>query len=226
MDWEPDSAVLAERERVRAEHASHPALAPRHSHVLGLDLGQTTDYTALVLDEVTARGTSAAVHDIRYLRRWPLRTPYPTIVAHVAALTQRAPLSEEDTLVVDQTGVGRAVVDLLRGARLGVSLAPVTITAGAGLSHAAGEYHVPKRDLVAAITVLLQDGRLRIASKLAEAAVLVDELSVFQTKITLSANEVSGAWREGAHDDTVLAVALAVWYAEHAAPGTGGVWLL
>ena len=44
---------------------------------------------------------------------------------------------------------------------------------------------------------------------------LVHELTTFQTKDTLAGNETFGAWREGAHDDLVLAVALAAWFGEH-----------
>jgi hypothetical protein len=35
-------------------------------------------------------------------------------------------------------------------------------------------------------------------------------------KITAAANETFAAWREGAHDDLVLAVALACWHADRA----------
>ena len=31
----------------------------------------------------------------------------------------------------------------------------------------------------------------------------------------ITAHDSYGAWREGQHDDLVLAVALAVWFAEH-----------
>jgi hypothetical protein len=38
----------------------------------------------------------------------------------------------------------------------------------------------------------------------------------FRVKIDpLTAHDSYGAWREGQHDDLVLAVALAVWFAEH-----------
>ena len=37
----------------------------------------------------------------------------------------------------------------------------------------------------------------------------------FQVKITAAANATFGAWREGSHDDLVLAVAMACWYGEH-----------
>jgi hypothetical protein len=40
-------------------------------------------------------------------------------------------------------------------------------------------------------------------------------LTTFRVKITPAADEVFGAWREGAHDDLVLAVAIAVWQAEY-----------
>ena len=64
------------------------------------------------------------------------------------------------------------------------------------------------------IQVLLQTGRLKIAAGLAEAPALTGELLGFQVKITAAAHDVYGAWREGQHDDLVLALALPLWYAE------------
>jgi hypothetical protein len=46
-------------------------------------------------------------------------------------------------------------------------------------------------------------------------------LLTFQAKITVAANDVYGAWREGQHDDLVLGLALALWHAER-----GPSWLL
>ncbi len=37
----------------------------------------------------------------------------------------------------------------------------------------------------------------------------------FKVKITTSANETFGAWREGQHDDMVLSVAMAAWLGEN-----------
>jgi hypothetical protein len=109
--------------------------------------------------------------------------------------------------------VGRAVVDMLRGAAGWV--VPVTITSGHAVTRADdGSYHVPKKELVTALQVVLQARRLHVARGLAEGPVLVRELQNFRVKITLAANETFGAWREGEHDDLVLAVALACWWAE------------
>ena len=74
-----------------------------------------------------------------------------------------------------------------------------------------GGYHVPKRDLVTTLQVLLQSGRLKVASDLKLAKVLVDEMLNFKVKINVkTAHDSYEAWREGIHDDLVLAVALAL----------------
>ena len=72
------------------------------------------------------------------------------------------------------------------------------------------------------LQMMLQARRIKVAPSLPEAATLVRELTTFQVKITPAANEVFGAWREGQHDDLVLAVAIAVWQAERALE----VWVL
>src|SRR5262249_6272786 len=120
-------------------------------------------------------------------------------------------------LVVDQTGVGRAVADMLRQSACGVI--PVTITGGHATTVTAdGSYHVPKKGLITALQVVMKGRRLQIARSLPEAATLVRELQNFQVKITTAANETFGVWRDGQHDDLVLAVALASWWSERVPP--------
>ena len=197
--------------------------------IVGLDLGQAGDYTALAVLEkvwVEREGQPRARYDVGHLERPPLGTPYPDVVAlvrgRVAALLARGAAA---TLVVDQTGVGRPVVDLLRRAGVGCPLVPVTITAGHAATEVAGErsweraFHVPKRELVSTLAVLLQTGRLRVAAGLPAAAILIQELLAFRARVTAAGHDAYGAggdWREGAHDDLVLAVALAAWYGEAA----------
>jgi hypothetical protein len=72
------------------------------------------------------------------------------------------------------------------------------------------------------VQVLLQSGRLLITEALPEAGALVRELLSFQNRITASTHDAYDAWREGAHDDLVLAVALTCWWGE-CTPGRG--WL-
>lgn len=125
----------------------------------------------------------------------------------------RAPqLRGEAALAVDATGVGAAVVDMLR--RAGLTFDAVTITGGDSEAQSGWhEWRVPKRDLVGGLQVLLQSG-LKIARSLKHSETLKAELLNFRVKINVvTAHDSYEAWREGDHDDLVLAAALAAWRA-------------
>lgn len=180
------------------------------SYYVGLDLGQASDYTALSVIE-----SKENQFQVRHLQRYKLGTSYPVIVADVGKVMATLP---DSILVVDNTGVGRPVVDLFRQARL--NLIAVTITGGDTAAFDSGSWRVPKRDLVGALAVKFQTGTLKIAEALPEAKTLVDELLNFKVKINLkTAHDSYEAWREGIHDDLVLSVAMAVWYAARPRPG-------
>jgi hypothetical protein len=181
---------------------------------LGLDLGQAQDYTALCVVETAGDG-GAPVYHVRHLERFRLGTSYPAIVERVKDVTQADTLRGRYILVADATGVGAPVVDLLRQAN--VNTVAVTITGGDTVIRDAGDFRVPKRDLVSSLQVLLQAGRLKFAEGLPDVPSLVREMLAFQRKITDQAYDTYGAWRDGAHDDMVLSVALAVWYAGRSA---------
>ena len=126
------------------------------------------------------------------------------------------------------------MVDLLRDAALPCRLVPIMITGGQTVTQTEEQvgwvkeigFHVPKRDLVGVLAVLFQSQRMRIAQDLPAAQLLVQELLNFRVKISLSGRDSYGAgeeWRDGAHDDLVLAVALAAWYGENAPTPPMGV---
>jgi len=71
-------------------------------------------------------------------------------------------------------------------------------------------YRVPKIQLVSQLQVLLHEGRLQIQKDLINAQALVRELQDFRASYSDSGRMQFGA-REGAHDDLVLALAIAVW---------------
>jgi hypothetical protein len=191
---------------------------PRDLFVIGLDLGQVEDPSALCVDHQTERSDRQKQHAIRYLTRWPLKTAYPDIVEDVVVLVAKLPEDAEIVLCVDVTGVGRAVFDLFvrAQARLrGVHLVPISITGGAGYKAHQGGWSVAKGDLVSSTQAALQTDRLKIVPNLEYAQTLLQELQVFKIKVNLSTANVSfEAWREKDHDDLVLAVALAVWLGE------------
>jgi hypothetical protein len=192
------------------------------SYFLGLDLGQVSDYSALVVLQSADREPSRHYAG-SYLYRWTLGTAYPDIARETARLASRVaqqPQAPEVWLAVDATGVGLPVVDMLRRERMPrVKMVPVMITGGLTESRNGLVWHVPKRNLVGVTQTALQTGRLRVASALPEAATLTQELQNFQMKISLDTGHDSyGAWREGTHDDLVLALACALWVGERKWP--------
>ncbi len=199
---------------------------------LGLDLGQSADFSALAIIERQKRESMSfePVYHCRHLHRWPLRTSYPTIVADTVRMLGSGHVQKgmEPTLAVDSTGVGAPVVDLFKREHMRADLVPIQITGGDSVTREHGMTRVPKRDLVSTAQVYLQSGRLKIAPELPDAPTLVRELENFQVKISLdTAHDSYGAWREGSHDDLVLAVCLALWVAESAsgAPTHQTNWL-
>jgi hypothetical protein len=207
----------------------------RCANIVGLDLGQAQDFTALaVLRRPVVRpgaplSASRPVYQVPHLQRFQLGTPYPEIVKAVVELMKSPALQTPvgkggppPFLVVDQTGVGRPVVNLFEDAlrnKVTCRMAAVTITAGHGATLTpTGGLCVPKKQLVGALQVLLQTRRLQVARELLNAAVLVKEMEAFRVKITAAANETFEAWRERDHDDLVLAVALAAWVGEKGIP--------
>ena len=211
--------------------------------LMGLDLGQARDYTALAIIEKVMPPAGDDAGDVpfyekkppafpppvgggaaepakqepqfhvRYLERFPLGTPYPDVVRRVTEGKKELEASSGGTvpLVVDATGVGLPVVDLFKEAKL--RPISVWIHGGETVSQEGRTYRVPKRDLAGVLQVLFQSGRIKVARGLREAETLMRELQNFKVKINIQAGHDSyEAWREGDHDDLVLAVALACWY--------------
>jgi hypothetical protein len=123
--------------------------------------------------------------------------------------------------VVDKTGVGVAVTDLLSERRL--NFISVTIT-GLGQKvqrHGSKNYSVPKQDLVSALEVPFHKETLKVAEGLQLWDVLRKELLTFRRKQnTVTAHISYEHWRESDRDDLVLAAALACWKATYKRKGT------
>ncbi len=191
----------------------------------GLDLGKSQDYSALVvaeqalLPEPDEAGRPLYRYDVRWLHRWELGTSYGAVVSDLRGWYEQSPLANS-TLVIDGTGVGAAVVDMVREAGLSAHVEAYTITAG----HKPGDGTVPKKDLVAAALTLAQGRRVNVAPELPFAGVLARELETFRTKVTPERHETFSAWRETDKDDLVLGLCLLLWYAEQHPGDPGGCY--
>ena len=207
------------------------------NYYVGLDLGQSADYTALAVvqkvptyDEQT--GKHAAELHLKHLERYPLKTPYTEIADQVKSLLTGPPFTDNirdgfrirkarTELIVDKTGVGVAVTDLLKERRLGYIAVTITGLGQKVNRTSAREYSVPKQDLVSALEVPFHKGTLKVAKGLEGWPKLREELLNFRRKQNARTAHISYEhWRESEHDDLVLAAALACWKATYKRKGT------
>jgi hypothetical protein len=200
---------------------------PKH-FTIGLDLGQAQDYTAVVAVEtqLTKRcyyeGPSGdlrqeverAEHRVRHLERLPLGMAFDEQIEVVRGIMRAPQLPKNTALVIDFTGVGRPVFEMFE--RAGVEpAAGVNITGGAEEArheHVAKVWNVAKILLVSRVLAELNAGALKIAPELAEAEALRGEFAEFKMRFSDGGRMVFGA-REGRHDDLVLGLAIALWWA-------------
>jgi hypothetical protein len=201
------------------------------SRILEIDLGQAQDYSALagvVRTPVRQEGKDFRRYAVVGLKRWELGTPYPDVIDDVCRMSEH-PQARGCPLVIDATGVGKAVVDMFRLARrqgklhchvVAMSLIGMHAIDGSVAKSGPspkGGWTVVKKDLVGVMQTAIQYDRLTIEPALPLAPVLSRELQQFRMKVKVGTNnETFEGWRERDHDDVVMAVAFAVWWGERA----------
>lgn len=208
---------------------------PTLRYVAAVDLGQSQDPSAAAVLEVRdfqelsperKRLEEKRGFAVVHLQRWPLGTAYLRVADDLAKLMKETPVLCRADLIVDASGCGRPVLEMLEGKGIVKSLRGVVITAGLSESYGDdGIYRVSKAILISTMQVMLQTRTILFAEGLSETKMLVKELEGYKTCITPAANQTWSA-REGEHDDLVLAVCLAAWWAKQlpAPPGRTGSW--
>ena len=136
---------------------------------------------------------------------------HPAQAQRVNRILARQQIAEHDPRVwVDYTGVGRAVFDIFKQERV-PRIVPVTITfGGEDGPNGHGGHNVTKLGLVSRLQALMHTGKLHMPDTLPLSKLFRRELLDFRVSYTAVGNATFGA-REGAHDDLILAVALAVY---------------
>jgi hypothetical protein len=204
------------------------APARLHRNWLAVDFGQTDDFTAMIGGEThiqIARTVQRYIHyahetqvaarrtytyRIRNAHRVTLGTSYPLIATQIGLVLQVMPDSD---LICDGTGVGKAVVDILRREKL----RPISITITGGMEvnkPSWNDYRVPKTDLVGALQVAAQEQRIRIAPEIALRDVLEREIAAFTPRRTAT-GLLTFEGADGEHDDLVMALACGIWHQEN-----------
>jgi hypothetical protein len=147
-----------------------------------------------------------------------LRNRYPDPMSRGEAYDEVKRRQEHEPmrpdLVVDRTGVGDAVLDMLKKRK--VPYRAVHITGSAEKEHDLGDRttSVPKKNLCEHLIVPWEMGRLRLAHDIPLLHAFREELKAFRMKRkeNNTGYEYYEHWRVTDHDDMVLAAALACWW--------------
>jgi len=184
---------------------------------VGVDLGQRGSHTAIVVlerFEVAPDYTDALRgvgmkwrYVVRAAERVKLGTPYSEVVKRVKRIVEQMALKGRCVLVVDGTGVGVPVVELMREVGMGCLIQAIVITSGQNATSGS----VPRAELVTKMQLMAQRGELEIAGGCGYLEELKRELVHLQL-----AGGGSSSSRDGAreNDDLALALALACWRAK------------
>jgi len=194
-------------------------------YIVGVSIGSMMEPTAIAILEQETRvrdGYSAYNHGVRlrHLERAPLDMLYPDMVDHVGELIGKLnehEQAEKTDLIVDVTGTGRSVGNLI--VQSGLKPVRVTITGGHEADqHEHNEWRLPKVELVGGLQVTFQSDRLDMAAELELVPALIKELQEFKMRPSVMNANDPESWREGQFDDLVFAVGLANWWAGNHIP--------
>lgn len=148
------------------------------ANLVGLDLGQRRDHTAIAViawtnlilgrDPVDYNFVRRTEYRIVHLERVPLGSPYSGLPAVLHDVIDLARPTGDVTLAIDATGPGMPVVDMIRNAGLGASLLPAVITGGGASSRkpTGGVYSIARKELLSILRVAIETGRLKAAQDL------------------------------------------------------------
>ena len=197
---------------------------------VGLDLGQSRNYTALAVLErnwvqatpeqflaSAGRGyTGYFDYRITRLERLDLGTSYVDVAHHVKDYLDSIWYNCHKTLVIDATGVGSAVRDLFRSMKLNANLVSVSIiggqnsTAVPGTSRGAGGQVVvtSRSEILTKLVTSVEQSHFTIDPKLDH-----HRDTLFNELLHLRPTGKPGISTDSeGQDDLAFAVALAVWW--------------
>jgi hypothetical protein len=206
-------AVLSELQRSREPNRQLAIPGLDRMVFIGVDLGQRGSHTAIVVLERfevwptdyadVLRGVGARKrYVVRQAERVSLGTPYTEVVLRVKRLVKQVIATKGPcVLVVDESGLGVPVVEMMREVSMGCRIMPFVITSGQQATAAS----VPRAELVTKMQMMAERDELEIADGCRHGEELQRELVHLQLS--------GGGGRSGESDDLALALALACWKA-------------
>jgi hypothetical protein len=214
-----------------------------HEYVLAVDVAKRRDFFGIMaLKDVpqTVPGNEVLGTQTRIIHFYEIKAiekyqnlDYGDMVDRIEILMNHVELRDNTDLIVDGTGVGDAVIELIR--KRGLYPVPIIFTGGSDYSEVyqpmgqifkgtAGqlaraqvlkELRVPKKDLVTSGSILLQEGRVRVAPNRWQEE-FQKQLTKFRGKVNEKTRRTAyEAENESDHDDLVVCYLMGAWWYLH-----------
>lgn len=174
--------------------------------LIGWDVAQTTDSSIIA---ILAADGNPAQYWVRRIVKLQKGMPYDQQVREAREIYFQY---KDATLLIDRTGVGLPICDMIVAS--GLDPVQVSLTAGDVTTRPEpGKVNLPKKDMVASITKVIQERRLKVVKGCENAGLFRSELKNFQLKVSASGHNSYNA-AGGQHDDTITAIGLCLWCGE------------
>jgi len=177
--------------------------------VISIDVGQKSDFTAIsVVQQENDRFVLKALTRFRHLS-------YTEVVQRVLIILETLP--KNTACVVDSTGVGTPVCDMLNAE--GIQVWRITITGGYKANITGYNLNIPKEMLVNVAQVVVESGKLVIADGLSYWKEALNEFENFAMKVAPGGDQLTySALRSGQKDDLVLSILMNLYFCDRYAP--------
>ena len=186
------------------------------TYILSLDPAQLRDWSALSAINMQYRG-GRMIYDLVGMNR-KQGLPYDQIVDWAVKTINRSEFNRDQPpeFVLDATGVGVAVNDMLKAK--GVRAKAVTITVGEAYSRVGSLIHIGKARLIGTFLGAFDSGKVRVNPNMPIWPQLEREMLGFRAEMSAQGRAKFEA-EQGEHDDMLFSLAMAVWYGEEVLRG-------
>ncbi len=189
-------------------------------YILSLDPAQLRDWSALCAVKMYISAKKLAPfqgrfeYDLVAMNR-KQNLPYDEIVDW-SWNTYRLPafnegVAQPPVFVLDATGVGVAVRDMMRVK--GIPVKPITITLGETITRQGPSIHLGKARLIGKFLGAFDSGKVHVNPSMAIWPQLEHEMLACRAEMSVQGRAKFSA-PENEHDDMLFSLALAVWYGE------------
>ena len=198
---------------------------PNARYFIGVDLGQQRNFTAIAIlqretrtldtrDPVTFAPHIEETYAVRHLERLPLGTSYSEVADYIAFLTRHIAVTGRCEVILDATGLGAPVADMLRSRGMKGPLHRVILTGGDNQTTNQIGTGIPRRDLISRLHLAIEQKKLSIARDTPATRDLLKELANLEMHYTPAGRLHYEPGGQEKQDDLTIATSLAWWKAQ------------